>query len=105
MCGERGREILGESRRRLGRKARREGAALLPNEGSALVELRMDVEDGELNCPFMPLILLTGDQNSKISLFFCLPGIFLSVIKSGPEEQKCKLLVHCLKMEIKERLE
>lgn len=46
MCGERGREILGESRRRLGRKARREGAALLPNEGSALVELRMDVEDG-----------------------------------------------------------
>lgn len=46
MCGDRGREILGESRGRLGRKARREGAALLPNEGSALVELRMDVEDG-----------------------------------------------------------
>lgn len=41
MCGGRGREIRSESRRRLGR----EGATLLPNEGSALVELKMDVEE------------------------------------------------------------
>lgn len=45
MCGERGREIRSESRRRLGRERRREGASLLPNEGSALVELRMDMEE------------------------------------------------------------
>lgn len=33
--------------RRLGRKERREGATLLPNEVSALVELRIDMEEGE----------------------------------------------------------
>lgn len=47
MCGERGRAIRSESRRRLGRKERREGATLLPNEVSALVELRIDMEEGE----------------------------------------------------------
>lgn len=47
MCGERGRAIRSESRRQLGRKERREGATLLPNEVSALVELRIDMEEGE----------------------------------------------------------
>lgn len=48
MCAEREGEIRSRSRKRLGRRTRREGGRgpLLPNEGSALVELKMDMEEG-----------------------------------------------------------
>lgn len=47
MCGERGRKIRSERQGGdWGGKTSREGDTLLPNEGSALVELKMDMKHG-----------------------------------------------------------
>lgn len=43
----------------MGRETRREVAPLLPNEGRALVELRVDMEDGATRTEY-PVSLLRG---------------------------------------------